>query len=283
MVRKSGPRLTLTGQRKTALDGQTISYIVKRSANAKHIRLEVRSETGLTVVIPKSYNARYIPDLLEAKRGWILSKLAKYDQLRSHRTENELKSGDTLTYLGQHLEVVVQQNHGSGDSVRLERNKLIVVLRAENGRLDLALERWYRMQAADLIRGKVERASAHLGLTYNRVIIRGQKTRWGSCSHKGNLSFNWKLIMAPEPVIDYVIIHELAHLREMNHTKRFWGLVAEHCPQWREHKKWLRDHGANLCYRFCLSKTPDMAWERLDARLLLGHQGRTASFLQELF
>jgi predicted metal-dependent hydrolase len=246
MVRKSGPRLTLTGQRKTALDGQTISYIVKRSANAKHIRLEVRSETGLTVVIPKSYNARYIPDLLEAKRGWILSKLAKYDQLRSHRTENELKSGDTLTYLGQHLEVVVQQNHGSGDSVRLERNKLIVVLRAENGRLDLALERWYRMQAADLIRGKVERASAHLGLTYNRVIIRGQKTRWGSCSHKGNLSFNWKLIMAPEPVIDYVIIHELAHLREMNHTKRFWGLVAEHCPQWREHKKWLRDHGAEL-------------------------------------
>jgi len=246
MVRESGPQLTLAGERKTTLDGQTISYIVKRSANAKHIRLEVRSETGLTVVIPKSYNARYIPDLLEAKRGWILSKLAKYDQLRSHRTENELKSGDTLTYLGQHLEVVVQQNHGSGDSVRLERNKLIVVLRAENGRLDLALERWYRMQAADLIRGKVERASAHLGLTYNRVIIRGQKTRWGSCSHKGNLSFNWKLIMAPEPVIDYVIIHELAHLREMNHTKRFWGLVAEHCPQWREHKKWLRDHGAEL-------------------------------------
>jgi hypothetical protein len=246
MVRESGPRLTVARKGKTTLDGQTISYIVKRSANAKHIRLEVKSETGLTVVIPKSYNARYIPDLLEAKRGWILSKLAKYGRLRPYRTENELKSGDTITYLGQHLEVVVQPNHGGGDSVRRERNKLVVALKAENGRLDLVVERWHRMQAAHLIRRKVERASAHLGFTYNRVVIRGQKTRWGSCSHKGNLSFNWKLIMAPEPVIDYVIIHELAHLKEMNHTERFWGLVAEHCPQWREHRKWLRDHGAEL-------------------------------------
>jgi len=246
MVRESGPQLTLAGERKTTLDGQTISYTVKRSANAKHIRLEVRSETGLTVVIPNSYDARYIPDLLEAKREWILSKLAKYGQFPSHKIENELKSGDTLPYLGRDLEVVKRQNHGSGDSVRLERNKLIVVLRAENGRLDLVLEQWYRMQAAELIREKAEKAGARLGLTYNRVIIRGQKTRWGSCSHKGNLSFNWKLIMAPEPVIDYVIIHELAHLKEMNHTKRFWRLVAEHCPRWREHKKWLKDHETEL-------------------------------------
>jgi predicted metal-dependent hydrolase len=260
VVRESGPRLTLAGKRKTTLDGQTISYIVKRSANAKHIRLEVKSETGLTVVIPKSYNARYIPDLLEAKRRWILSKLAKYGQLRSHRSENELKSGDTIAYLGRHLEVVVQQDHGSGDSVRRERNKLIVALRAGNGSLDVVVERWYRMHAARLIRRKVERASARLGFTYNRVIIRGQKTRWGSCSHKGNLSLNWKLIMAPEPVIDYVIIHELAHLREMNHTKRFWALVAEHCPQWHEHRKWLRDHGAELGARLAAQKQGDLVY-----------------------
>ena len=241
--------MTLVGERKTTLDGQTISYIVRRSAKAKHIRLDVRSETGLTVVIPNSYNARYIPDLLEAKREWILCKLAKYGRFRSHKIENELKSGDILPYLGQDLEVVKRQNHGTGDSVRLQRNKLIIVLRAENGRLDLLVEQWYRMQAAELIRGKVEKAGTRFGLTYNRIIIRGQKTRWGSCSRKGNLSFNWKLIMAPEPVIDYVIVHELAHLKEMNHTKRFWGLVAEHCPRWREHKKWLKDHGAELAAR----------------------------------
>jgi predicted metal-dependent hydrolase len=238
--------LTLAEERKTTLDGQAISYFVKRSANAKHIRLQVKSETGLTVVIPNSYNARYIPDLLKAKKEWVLSKLAKYSQFQSHKVENELKSGDTLPYFGRDLEVVMQQDHGSGDSARLERNKLVVVLRTANGRLDLVLKRWYQVQAAEIIRVKVEKTGARFGLTYNRITVRGQKTRWGSCSHKGNLSFNWKLIMAPEPVIDYVIIHELAHLQEMNHTKRFWGLVAARCPQWREHRKWLRDHGAEL-------------------------------------
>jgi predicted metal-dependent hydrolase len=75
---------------------------------------------------------------------------------------------------------------------------------------------------------------------------RGQKTRWRSCSQKGNLSFNWKLIMMPEPVIDYVIVHELAHLKEMNHTKRFWELVGKHCLEWRYHRKWLKDHGVEF-------------------------------------
>ncbi len=97
-----------------------------------------------------------------------------------------------------------------------------------------------------LVEEKIDKLSAHLGVRYNRLVIRGQKTRWGSCSRKSNLSFNWKLIMAPEPVINYVIIHELAHLKEMNHTKRFWELVAQYCPRWREHKKWLNDHTAEL-------------------------------------
>lgn len=246
MVQKSRPQLTFLEERKTTLDGQTISYIVKRSANARYIRLEVRSETGLTVVIPRSRKAKHIPDLLEAKKGWILSKLAKYGQFRPQKMENELKSGGTIPYLGQDLEIVRRQNHGSSDGVRLEQNKLIVSLRAQNVRVDFVLEQWYRKQAAEFITVKAKKLSARFGLTYKRLIIRGQKTRWASCSHKGNLSFNWKLLMAPEPVIDYVITHELVHLKEMNHTKKFWQLVTQYCPRWREHKQWLRDHEAKL-------------------------------------
>ena len=249
MVRTARCALTVVGPGKTRLDGQIISYTIKRSANAKHVRLEVRPETGLTVVVPKSYDIRQVTHLLEAKKGWILSKLAKYGNLRPPATENELRSGDAIPYLGRDLQVVRRQNRGDTDSVRLERNRLVVSLRAGKGRLELVLEQWYRMQAATLIRGKADELSVRLGLTYNRLIIRGQKTRWGSCSHKGNLSFNWKLIMVPEPVIDYVIVHELAHLEEMNHTKRFWELVGKHCPQWRDHRKWLKDHGVELAVR----------------------------------
>ena len=257
MVRTARCALTVVGPGKTRLDGQIISYTIKRSAAAKHVRLEVRSETGLTVVVPKSYDIRQVTHLLEAKKGWILSKLAKYGKLRPPTTEKELRSGDTIPYLGRDLQVVRQQNRGNTDSVRLERDRLVVSLRDGKGRLELVLEQWYRIQAAELIREKADKLSARLGLTYNRLIIRGQKTRWGSCSQKGNLSFNWKLIMVPEPIIDYVIVHELAHLEEMNHTRGFWELVGKYCPRWREHKKWLKDHGVKLAARLSAQQQAD--------------------------
>jgi len=130
--------------------------------------------------------------------------------------------------------------------VRLERESLVVSLGLTTSGLGRVLEEWYRTQAANLIWRRTDELAAQLGVAYGRVSIRGQKTRWGSCSCKGNLSFNWKLMMAPRPVIDYVIIHEVAHLKEMSHSKRFWQLVAEHCPNWRMHKKWLREHDTIL-------------------------------------
>jgi len=246
MVQTTYPQLTIVGERKINVNSQTISYIIKRSARAKHVCLEVRQETGLTVVIPRSYKLKQLPTLLESKGNWILDKLTKYGQAQSLSDKKETKSGDTIPYLGQNLEVIQRQNRRNANSIQLERNGLVVAIGSASSRLNLVLEQWYRMQAAKLINERAEKLSACLGLPYNRIIIRGQKTRWGSCSHKGNLSFNWRLIMAPEPVIDYVIIHELAHLKEMNHTKRFWELVGEHCPRWREHKKWLKDHQTEL-------------------------------------
>ena len=238
--------MTIVGKRESILDGQVISYVIKRSPKAKYVRLEVRSETGLTVVIPKSYESDRIPDLLREKRRWISGKLAKYGQVQRPTSDKALKGGDTVPYLGRDLEVVTRRSYGNVESVNVERNRLVVRLRAGSNRLGLVLERWYRMRAAQLIQEKANKLGADLGLTYGRLSIRGQKTRWGSCSRKGNLSFNWKLIMVPEPVIDYVIIHELAHLKEMNHTKRFWQLVGQHCPKWRDHKKWLKDHTVEL-------------------------------------
>ena len=254
MVQAASRQLTLVGKGEITLNGQTISYLVKRSARAKQVRLEVRRETGLTVVTPNSYKIGQLADLLEAKRSWILRQLAVYREVQLPYAKRELKSGDTIPYLGRNLEVVKRRSHRNSDSIKLERNTLVLSLRTASSRLNVVLERWYRMQAAKLIKERVDRLAAQLGLAYNRLIIRGQKTRWGSCSHKGNLSFNWKLMMAPEPVIDYVIIHELVHLKEMNHTKRFWELVAEHCPGWREQRKWLKDHDAGLAVKLPLYK-----------------------------
>ena len=116
MFRRASPRLAIVGKRKITLDRQAISYTIKRSERAKHVRLEIRQETGLTAVIPKSYDMGRLPDLLKSKRGWILGKLAKYGQLQPHSGEKELKSGDTVPYLGRDLQVVKRLNSRNADS-----------------------------------------------------------------------------------------------------------------------------------------------------------------------
>jgi predicted metal-dependent hydrolase len=249
MARKSRPPLTIIGTRNTSLDGQAISYTLKRSARARCARLEIRQATGLTIIIPKSYDITDISGLMQKKKRWILNNLTRYCQTRPPAIGKELKSGDSIPYLGGTLKLVLRQNQDSAYSAILENNNLIISPGNKDNGLGLVLEQWYRMQAAHLIKEKADKLSTRFGLAYNRLTIRGQRSRWGSCSHKGTLSFNWKLMMTPEPVVDYVITHELLHLKEMNHTRRFWRLVEEHCPHWREHRKWLKEHEAELTAR----------------------------------
>ena len=246
MVPLTSRRPAFIGTYQTILEGRTVPYVVKRSSRAKYVRLEVRIKTGLTVVVPAPYNVEELPNLLRKKKRWILDKLAKYGKGYPLAAEKALKNGDFILYLGQHMKMVEQHDSGMADSVKLEKDRLLLNLGSQNSRLNLVVEWWYRQQAEILIKKRAAELCSRLGVTYGRLTIRGAKTRWGSCSRKSNLNFNWKLMMAPEPVIDYVIIHELAHLKEMNHSKKFWELVAEHCPQWRKHKRWLKEHEAEL-------------------------------------
>jgi len=103
-----------------------------------------------------------------------------------------------------------------------------------------------RRDAGELIKSRVAYWAARLGLGYSRVFIKEQRSRWGSCSSAGNLNFNWRLAAAPPEVLDYVVIHELCHLREMNHSRRFWALVAQACPDHKVRRRWLRDNGRAL-------------------------------------
>ena len=100
--------------------------------------------------------------------------------------------------------------------------------------------------ARDIFTRKTEYYARIMGISYNRISIREQKTRWGSCSSKGNLNFNWRLILAPETVLDYVVVHELAHRRQMNHSKAFYDIVAAVLPDYKEARRWLRDNGHTL-------------------------------------
>ena len=254
MQPKTRRQAAIEEKRTTTINHQTINYRLRRSFKVRRVRLEVRQQTGLTVIVPRSYPISQLYGLLKSKERWISRNLQRFSNSHSLSARKELKYGDTVPYLGQDLELVKQENH-HGESVVLDGNKLVLSPDLfKNGLLELALEQWYRSKAAKLITEIADKLSSQMGINYKRILIRGQKTRWGSCSRKKNLSFNWKLMMAPEPVVEYVIIHELIHLKEMNHSKRFWELVAQYCPGWREHKKWLKQHEADLTTKLCALK-----------------------------
>ena len=103
--------------------------------------------------------------------------------------------------------------------------------------------------ARKIFKRKTAAYARKMDVTYGRITIREQKTRWGSCTSEGNLNFNWRLIFAPEKVLDYVVVHELAHRKEMNHSARFWALVASILPDYTEQKSWLREHGGVIIGR----------------------------------
>ncbi len=224
-----------------------VPYVVKRSSVARQVRFEVRNGQGLTVILPRRCNLDVLDEMLESKARWILEKLDRFAGPAQPGGNGRLRLGDVVPYLGREVRIVSSNVEGSTESVELQGQTLMVRRKKEEcSDLEPLLEHWYRGQAASLLERKACEFAKAFGVRYSRFSIRGQKTRWASCSHKGTLSFNWRLILAPEAVVDYVVIHEVAHLKEMNHTRGFWGLVAERCPSWREHKKWLDDHGTEL-------------------------------------
>lgn len=112
--------------------------------------------------------------------------------------------------------------------------------------LSEAEQRLYRDKAREIFEQKVSYYAQMMGVSYGRIAIRDQKTRWGSCSGEGNLNFNWRLIFAPAGVLDYVVVHELAHRKEMNHSPRFWKVVEDTMPEYRKYQKWVKENGRGL-------------------------------------
>jgi hypothetical protein len=149
-------------------------------------------------------------------------------------------SADSVPYLGSALRVLEQPGR------RRAHRRADVLLVPTGVERRPALERWYRRTARTEVGTRLDDACRQAGTTYTTLTIRSQRTRWASCSSSGAMSFNWRLLLAPEPVLDYVVWHEVCHLEVPNHSSRFWALVATRCPGYREQVTWLRRHGATL-------------------------------------
>ena len=206
-------------------------YNVRKSKKAKYISLKVSPSEGLEVVIPFLYRDFDLEKFLYSKRNWIKKKLEKVETIKSKQL-----------LFGRELILEEQFNLFNNFSVLLNNDKL-VISKPENYELNAEkiFEEWLYNQAENYIPARVSLLAKKFDFNFNRVKIKSQKTRWGSCSNKKNLSFNYKLMCFNKKVIDYVIIHELCHLREMNHSPKFWKLVEEKMPDYKIHRKTIKN------------------------------------------
>jgi predicted metal-dependent hydrolase len=196
----------------------------------------VDADRGVEVVLPARAPEREAAAAVIELRPWIERRLAEVARAR----EAVAARAGTVPYLGQTLRLVAEPGR-----TRVHRRGEVLLVPAGQGRHP-ALERFYRRAAAREIGVRLDRACALTGHSYARLEIRGQRTRWASCSHSGTMSFNWRLLLAPEPVLDYVVWHEVCHLDVMDHSSRFWRLLESRCPDYRAQKRWLRLNGATL-------------------------------------
>lgn len=213
------------------------NYILIRK-EVKHARLRVSEDGRVRIIAPPSFSDEDISSMLKKKAKWIDSNLKYFNEMSKIELQRNqlLLFGNRYSYFYDTTyaqKVIIDHEHKT--------------IRAKRDLLDANIqENWYRTIAKKHLTKRTKELSAKLKLPYNKFFIRESKTKWGNCSKDKNISLNWKLIKAPDYVIDYLIVHELLHTVVMSHTHKFWTLLKSYYPDYKESIKWLEKYGNSL-------------------------------------
>jgi predicted metal-dependent hydrolase len=228
--------------RRFAVGGETLIVGVRESGRARTARIIVGPRRPLEVIVPSGTSDAEVDELLEQKRRWVERKVLASREIADRAPRLGLRRLGVIWVGGDAIEV--ERRIGGRPLTAMRDGRLIVT--GSDDDAGPAVERWYRREARRRVDDIARREATRLGLEYTSIAIRDQRTRWGSCSRKGNLSFSWRLVAAPPDVLEYVVVHELCHLREPSHQRPFWRLLDAARPRWQEQARWLREHGQEL-------------------------------------
>lgn len=220
-----------------------LAYTVRRSERARRMRLRVHTDGRVEVVLPRRAPAAGVEDFVRQSAAWIHKTRARF---AAAAPSVPAISGDGTWFRGRRVPVVHLPGAAATYRIHWTGERIEVTGDGSRERVQELMEAWFRQAARTVLRARVLALNAETAYPWKRIRVADQATRWGSCSTRGTLSFSWRLLMAPPEVLDYVVIHELAHLREMNHSPRFWALVEARCPDYKRHVRWLKEHGATL-------------------------------------
>ena len=221
-----------------------LTYIIQKSAKRRKLTITVERDRSVVVHAPEDTSDEKIEQVVASKRQWIYEKIGhpqKYQDL-PHPPGKELVSGESALYLGRQYRIKVVKT----GLAEIQFAQRFLIPAAQTSKRAEALREWYIGKAKEKIVPRVKQHARHLGVDVAGVKIVDSRYRWGSCTLNNNVNFNWRLIKAPMFVIDYVIVHELAHLIEANHTPRFWNIVRAQAPTMEKAKAWLKEHGQLL-------------------------------------
>ncbi len=208
-------------------------------SNRKTIALQIDETAQLVVRAPHHVSMRKISSFIQEKNDWIIKTQQKVIVKNKIAEQNiEFRDGKIALFLGK--EYVIRLN-GKINHIEFDGNYLEFPFKEIELGNELLIK-WYKKKSKEVIVPRVKHYAEDLELDYNKISITSAKKRWGSCNSKGNINFSYRLVMAPKQVIDYVIVHELMHLKEMNHSKKFWNLVESVIPDYKQRKKWLKDN-----------------------------------------
>ena len=224
-------------------DGDTIQYQLERRPR-KTVGMHI-SPQGLIVHAPNRITLSQLEQLLLSKANWIRNKLQALQE--SALAPFQWQDGAALRYLGQDIQLCLRVN-ARNRAVEFDGARLYLALPNpdDDATVQRKVAQWYRKQAlADFIR-RIELLAAKLGVPTPPMFLSNAKTRWGSCNSRGELRLHWRLIQAPPHIIHYVVAHELAHLKEMNHSPKFWAWVEKLCPEYKTAKQELKALSAQL-------------------------------------
>ncbi len=217
---------------------------VKRYRAARSIKLRVNEDGRVTVTAPPFISERQIDKFVAANQDWLAEKLSHIREKQRHLTA----ARDTLPFRGQDYQFRLAITTKK-PNVAIDKDIITVSAPSEEDKtVRQILEKWYKKQAKELFEKRVPLLADLVNYDIRRVTIRSQRTRWGSCSSRQTISLNWRLVLCPDWVSDYVIYHELAHLKHMNHSQAFWSLVADYFPRYKEAEKWLKQNHKLLLF-----------------------------------
>lgn len=219
---------------------RTLCYTVQRSPRRRSVSIAVNAQ-GVSVKAPETLSAEQLASIVQGRGAWVVSKQLRFRTLQETAPRaRSMKDGSALLYLGRQCRLWRVEDL---QSTRRRGRRIEVPSLCEEA-LNAELRRWYREQAARVIRQRVRLYARRLGVTPAAELIRDQRTRWGSCNARGELRFNWRIVLAPMALIDYVVAHELCHLEHLHHGPQFWQRLRDVLPDYEQRRERLALEGA---------------------------------------